>query len=310
MVAETVLTLLGILSLRTIKAPAVTAPRVSLPVVRPSGPLAFAPARKNLDSYGVDVSAKAYIVLDVKSGKVLAEKNADAPYPVASLTKLVTAMTVLDARPDFNRLIDMNASDRGRIGRIQVPLDERFSEGELMSYMLVASSNEAAHALMRSHGNQEFIEAMNRKAQEIGMAHARFYDPSGLDPRNAASARDVAMAMRAALEYPEIRERTKRSSFKAVGRLKNTPVLLKSTNLLLGSDLNREPYSIVAGKTGSLDEAGFCFAQTVSDADGHEVIAVVLGADTHFSRFQDVKSLTYWAYANYDWPAAAASARR
>lgn len=309
MVAETVLTLLGILSLRTIKAPAVVAPSVGLPVVRASGPMAYAPTRKNFDSYGVDVSARSYIVLDVKSGKVLAEKGADAPYPVASLTKLVTAMTILDMEPDFARLIDMNASDRGRIGRIQVPLDERFTEGELLSYMLVASSNEAAHALMRAHGNQEFIEAMNRKAKDIGMTHAKFYDASGLDPRNTASARDIAMALRAALDYPEISDRTKRASFKAVGRIKNTSVLLKSTNLLLASDLNRDPYTIVAGKTGSLDEAGFCFAQAVSDASNHEIIAVVLGAETHYSRFQDVKSLTYWAYANYEWPALAAAGR-
>jgi D-alanyl-D-alanine endopeptidase (penicillin-binding protein 7) len=119
---------------------------------------------------------------------------------------------------------------------------------------------------------------MNAKAQILGMRQAHFDDPTGLDSNNQASAHDVALALRAALHYPEIREITKISKIQLIGRATAKPYLIDSTNLLLGSFLNRDPYRIVAGKTGSLPEAGFCLAQATEDKGGHEVIVVVLGS--------------------------------
>lgn len=311
MFAETLIALFSILSLQALTPPVEPATQLrSLPVAKYVAPVYAAPVKKNQSSFGVDVTARSAVVIDVKSGHVLFEKNPDLTLPIASLTKLVTAMTVLDSNPDLGGFIDMSPADRGRIGTTYVELDDRFTTEELLSLMLVGSSNEAAHALARAHGGDTFIEAMNKKARDIGMKTALFEDSSGLDPDNHASAKDVALAMRAVLQYPVIQEITKRNRVEVLGRRSGRSYVLNSTNLLLTSALNQEPYEIVAGKTGSLPEAGFCFAQTTKNAAGDEVIAVVLASDSHFSRFQDVKALTYWTFENFLWPVRGERASR
>ncbi len=303
MFAETLIALFSILSLQAISAPVEPSTQLrSLPVAKYVAPVYAAPVKKNHTSFGVDVTADSAVVMDVKSGHILFEKNPDEARPVASLTKLVTAMTLLDLSPDLDAFLDMSPVDKGRIGTTYVELDDRFTTRELIELMLVGSSNEAAHALARTHGGDEFIEKMNQKAKSIGLKTAEFHDASGLNPHNKASAKDIALAMRAVLRYPVIQEITKFSRIEVVGKRSGRSYSLNSTNLLLRSQLNQEPYTIIAGKTGSLPEAGFCFAQTTADKDGHEVIAVVLNSDTHFARFQDVKALTYWSFENFLWP--------
>jgi len=212
--------------------------------------------------------------------------------------------------PDLDAFIDMNPSDKGRIGTTYVELNDRFTTRELISLMLVGSSNEAAHALARAHGGDAFMAAMNKKGRDIGMKSAEFYDSSGLNPNNKASAKDVALAMRAVLKYQVIQDITKQTETHVVGRRSGRTYSLDSTNLLLSSQLNREPFEIMAGKTGSLPEAGFCFAQTTKNQAGDEVIAVVLHSNSHFARFQDVKALTYWTFENFLWPVRSEQARR
>lgn len=311
MFAETLIALFSILSLQAISAPVQPATQLrSLPVAKYIAPVYAAPVKKNHSSFGVDVTATAAVVMDVKSGHVLFEKNPDASMPIASLTKLVTAMTLLDSDVDLESFIDMSSVDKGRIGTTYVELDDRFTTKELLSLMLIGSSNEAAHALARTHGDEAFIAAMNKKAKDIGMKTAEFYDASGLNPRNRASAKDIALAMRAVLQYQVIQDVTRRTKIEVVGRRSGRSYSLNSTNLLLNSQLNDKPYQIIAGKTGSLPEAGFCFAQATQNETGDEIIAVVLASDTHFARFQDAKALTYWTFDNFLWPVRQAKASR
>lgn len=303
MFAETIIALFSILSLQAISAPVEPSTQLrSLPVAKYVAPVYAAPVKKNQSSFGVDVTASSAVVMDVRSGHVLFEKNPDQAMPVASLTKLVTAMTLLDMEPELDAFIDMSPVDKGRIGTTYVELDDRFTTRELIELMLIGSSNEAAHALARAYGGEEFITAMNKKAVDIGMKTARFYDSSGLNPNNKASAKDIALAMRAVLQYQVIQDITKQSKADVVGRRSGRAYSLDTTNLLLSSQLNQAPYEIVAAKTGSLPEAGFCFAQTTRNDSGDEIIAVVLHSDTHFARFQDVKALTYWTFENFLWP--------
>jgi len=310
MFAETLIALLGILSLQAISAPVEPSAQLrSLPIVKYVAPIYAAPVKKNHDSFGVDVTASAAVVMDVKSGHILFEKNSDEALPIASLTKLITAMTLLDSKPDLDEVIQMKPEDKGEIGTTYVELDDRFTTRELLRLMLVGSSNEAAHALARSHGGDAFIQAMNEKARAIGLKSVELYESSGLNPHNRASAKDIALAMRAVLRYPIIQEITELPKVSVVGRKSGRTYTLHSTNLLLGSQLNKEPYTIVAGKTGSLPEAGFCFAQTTKNKDGDEIIAVVLHAETHFARFQDVKALTYWTFDNFLWPVSSPAPR-
>lgn len=274
----------------------------SLPVARYiPGPQP--PVKKDFNSFGIETTARAAIVIDVASGEILYEKNAKTAYPIASLTKLATAMTLLDLNLPMDEEVTILKEDDPKEGRAVFPEGERFTRRELLRALLIGSVNIAGETLARSAGGREaFIASMNAKAQRIGMSQASFRDPTGLNSQNQASAHDVALILRAALSYPDIREITKMERIELVGRATEKPYLIKSTNLLLNSFLNKAPYDIIAGKTGSLQEAGFCFAQATRNKEGHEIIAVVLGSDNHFSRFQDAKALTYWAFETFAWP--------
>lgn len=303
MFAESFIAVLGLLALQESVPPPIVGSTPSLPVARAILPAEPSPQKKDRNSLGVSVTSKASAVMDVKSGSFLYKKDADRPYSIASLSKLITAMVVLDEDPQLQDVIELLGEDEPKGFKVSLLRGEKMTKEELLSMLLVGSDNEAANAFARLHGGRELFEAkMNRKAAELGMRQAFFADPSGLDARNRASAADVALAMRAALGYEKIRETTKHRSLTIVGRTSGHPYVIKSTNLLLGSGLNTDGYEIEAGKTGSLDEAGFCLAQTTKDPNGHEIIVVSLGSETHFSRFDDVKALTYWTFQAYEWP--------
>lgn len=257
------------------------------------------PAKIDPNSLGVQTSSKAAIVVDVGSGAVLYSKNAEIPYPIASLSKLLTAMVVLDQglRPDDP--ITIQDEDLEAIGRRYFEAGETMTRGDAFKAMLVSSVNEIANAFGRtsSGGREAFLEAMRKKADTLGLEHTTLRDMSGIDPRNSASASDVARLFRSATAYPLMRELTGFELSTEGGRV----VRMEPTNELLPSYLNKEPYKVIIGKTGSLPEAGFCFGQVTRSADGHAVIAVELGSDNHFSRFQDIKALTQWAFDAYRW---------
>jgi len=304
MTADTLIALVGAFALHAMREP--TLPQAvlhPLPAVR--SVTDSWPTRKEGASLGVEVSAKAAIVMDVDSGAVLFEKNADEALPIASLTKLVTAMTYLDQRPDASKVIEILPEDMGAIGGSELKAGDSLTANNVFQAMLVGSLNESADALARvAMGREAFVAAMNKKAEALGMRGAHFVDPSGLDSQNKATARDVAIALKAASAYPEIREAMAKSALTLPSKVNAKPYQIKSTNLLLTTDINRAPYKIVAAKSGTLPEAGYCFAQITQGPDGHRVIALVLGDDAHFTRFQDVKALTYWAFRSFDWPHA------
>lgn len=300
MTPELVVFMAGTLVLRALAEPDTLAVH-RLPTAKYVSSNSPAPVKKDETTLGVVVSASAAVVMDAGSGELLYEKDPDEPMPLASLTKLVAAMTYLDTKPDLSKPVALNAVDNG-IGREIVPLDETFTGQDVLQALLVGSANEAANALARTHGGKAaFVEAMNKKAKSIGMERTVFVDASGEDPRNRGTARDVATALKAAMAYPEIANAASKSQVSVKGTKK--AYLVKSTNLLIGSELNRGEYRVVAAKTGTLPEAGYCFAQATRDAQGHTIISVVLGGETHYSRFQDVKAMTYWAFRSYAWPA-------
>jgi D-alanyl-D-alanine endopeptidase (penicillin-binding protein 7) len=301
MTAETMIVLIGSLALQAARQTPLNGLN-GFPVAKYVAVTSEAPIKRNQATLGIDVDAKAAVVMDVASGQMLYEKDSHIAYPVASLSKILTAMVFLDGKPNLDEQVTFLAEDDGSAGKTVFPTGESLTKREVLQSLLIGSVNEAANVLARTSGGREaFVAAMNRKARAIGMEHAIFHDPSGLDARNKASARDVALALRAALNYPELRQTTEQSAVNLTGRALNRKYQIKTTNLLLASDLNRKPYHIVAAKTGTLPEAGYCMAQATRDAAGHEVIAVVLGGGTHYTRFQDVKALTYWSFQNFEW---------
>ncbi len=265
-------------------------------------PLPTVPQKRKLESMGMKTSARSAFVADVASGSVLYAKDPHRVSPIASLTKLVTAMVFLDQKPDLAKRVTIEEVDEDIESKVILEPHDEFTQGELLNAMLVGSVNAAANALARtSLGTEKFVEAMNVKMRQLGLRSPMFVDVSGLDPNNRAHAADVAAIISTALRYPEIREATKRSEISIVSSTTKKEFRIKSTNFLLSSYLNQKPYSILLAKTGSLPRAGFCMAQVTKNAEGHEVVAVELGSENTFSRFQDIKALTAWAFDAYRW---------
>lgn len=267
-----------------------------------------APVKKRKDSLGILTTAKSALVVDVGSGSVLFAKNANAERPIASLTKLITAMVVLDQGLNGDEKITLEAGDFEREGRPSLEPGDSMTRKEAFRALLVESVNELANAFARTspEGRAAFVEAMRAKAATLGLSKAVFLDPTGINPKDRASAADVAMMIRAALAYPEIRELGGAGQYdlKVANQASaggNRTIKIKPTNNLVTSYLNAKPYRIVAAKTGSLPEAGFNLAQVTKHPAGQQVIVVILGSGNHFARFQEVKGLTQWAFDAYEW---------
>lgn len=305
MFAESFVAMIGLASAQVVNGSALPRPvgLNQLPTAKYiDNSVALAPIKKDPANAGVQTTAKAAIIIDAQSGKTLYEMDAEQSYSIASLTKLMTAMVFLDSRPNLDEEVMMLPTDDPE-GKSTFAANERLTKRDLLRALLIASSNEAAVALARSTGDKaEFIKKMNEKASELGLHQAHFTDPSGYEPTNHASVKDVALMLRNSLNYPDVLAIANQPKVTIKGKASGRSYSFNTTNLLLTSFLNKAPFKIVAGKTGTLPEAGFCLAQVTKDQEGNQVVAVVLGSETHFSRFQDVKSLTYWAFQSYKWP--------
>lgn len=260
------------------------------------------PVKRRPNSLGVQTSGPSAFVADMATGKVLFAKDPHRVMPIASLTKLVTAMVFLDLNPDLNQKVVIAEADQDHVASIEIPTGETLTLDEVFKAMLIGSVNASANAVARvTVGQERFVQLMNKKVQDLGLKSPVFVEPSGVDPRNRANAADVAAILSYASGYAKIRQVAQLSNIVVHDQITKKELTIKSTNLLLGSYLNKQPYKIVAAKTGSLPEAGYCMAQVTSNADGHQIVAVELGSDNHFARYQDIKALTTWAFDAYEW---------
>lgn len=262
-----------------------------------------APTKKDPTRIGVETSARAALVADWKTGTALFEKNADEPQAIASITKLMTALVVLGEDPAWDAEVEVKAGDERPGGVPYLIPGERVTVRDLFNLSLVASSNGATVALARSTGLSEeaFAAKMNDVAATIGMTGSSFTEPTGLDATNVATARDVAILLRTALGKEEIRETVAKREYRFVAKT-GLSHAVRSTDELLGGFLSKDPYHFLGGKTGYIEEAGYCFAAAAENGNGDGVIAVVLGTPTKEKRFKEVKSLMFWAFDAYAWP--------
>ncbi len=248
-------------------------------------------------SIGVEVSAKAALVVDSKTDKILYTKNINSALPIASISKLMTALVLLDTNPDWQAEVIMQPSDEVYRAKY-VYRGESWSVRDLFWTMLVGSDNNATIALVRSTGLSlpEFVERMNKKALALQMTNTVFFDPTGLTEKNTASAHDVWQMAKAAWQSDLIRQPTSQSNFYLTTSDQKTRRVV-NTNLLFQSFLE-----VRAGKTGFIDEAGYCITTLLTNKDNHEVFLVVLGSATEDDRWQDAKALAWWTYNNWLWP--------
>jgi D-alanyl-D-alanine endopeptidase (penicillin-binding protein 7) len=227
------------------------------------------------------------------TGEIIYEKNADVRASIASLTKLMTAMVVLDSGLDLNKEIKLTKADIDRVKRTtsRLPIGTKLTKYELLKVALISSDNRAAFALSRSYpsGRKGFINAMNVKAIQLGMQNSQFRDPTGLDKRNISTAKDLLKLVRAAYQYSVIRDLTTTPSESIrVGRKRNS-IGFNNTNPLV----RKGAWNIGLSKTGFIRESGRCLVlQTIINDE--PIIIVLLNSYGKLTRFADVKRIRNW----------------
>ena len=232
------------------------------------------------------------LILD-RSGHVVYAKQVDTPRPIASITKLMTAMVILDSSLSLEQRITITKEDRDliRLTGSRLKYGATLSREELIRLALMSSENRAARALARTYpgGNQAFIRAMNRKAKALGMRNSRFSDAAGLDAGNIASARDVAVMVHAARGYPLIRQATTTRSMSVYPYKGRGELRFSNTNRLL----KNSAWEIKLSKTGYINEAGRCLVMQAEIAD-QPLVIVLLNSFGKLTPFGDSNRIRKW----------------
>ncbi len=243
----------------------------------------------------IALRSSSALVQDAASGEVVFGKNPEAVVPIASITKLMTAMVILDAGLDLEERVKLSREDavamKGSRSRLRTGLE--ISRGDLVLLSLMASENRAAAALGASYpgGLEAFVDAMNLKAAAIDMHDSRFVEPTGLSPANVSTASDLAKLVRAAHEYPLIREfSTKdRASIRVTSGRSTRALAYGNTNGLVRSKY----WDIELSKTGYISEAGRCLVMHVRLAE-KDLIVVLLDSWGKHSRIGDANRIRKW----------------
>lgn len=248
------------------------------------------------------VAAAAALVLDSADGQVRWAKDASTARPIASLTKLMTGLLIDEAEPAYGEPITISADDLPRPEpgvRLRVRPGDQLRRRDLLAAMLAGSANNAALALVRASGHDRpgFVETMNRRAAELGLATARFADPTGLDPGNVASAVDVASLLRATLARPELKRWLDRRTVTYTILTTGEKRTIRNPAFLYNRLLDERP--IEGSKTGFINEAGHCIALQARGAGGQSFFVIVLGSPTTTSRSRDAQALIDWAFTQF-----------
>ncbi|MDO8505109.1 MAG: D-alanyl-D-alanine carboxypeptidase family protein [bacterium] len=239
--------------------------------------------------------ATSVFLIDTKSGIIVGARHADNKRPIASITKLMTALVVLERNPDWNRhiIVDQKDQRKGDIARIFQ--GEEITIGDAWNLMLVASSNDAAALLSRAmFGSEEsFVEAMNKKARAIGLHRTHFKDPTGLHPGNTSTAREVAILARLALSFPEIRDTVSQKQVVFSPKGKSRRVAYSTNQLLRWFSL--PGVQLFGGKTGHIQESGYNLV-LAAGGQGQEFVGVILGSGSNNGRFEEMATLLKWGF--------------
>lgn len=241
-----------------------------------------------------DVRSAAFVIVDEQNEDVLLSRKADVAMPIASITKLMTALVVLEAGQPLDESLKITKADRdieiGRRSRLVV--GAALSRGELLHLALMSSENRAANALGRNYpgGVPGLLKAMNAKAKSLGMKHSRFADPTGLSSGNVASPRDLVKLVNAAARNPLIREySTDADETVTVGQ---HAVEYRNTNLLV-----RKPdWNVVVQKTGFTNAAGQCLVMKTI-IDERPVVMVLMNSFGKYTRVADARRVRKWMEA-------------
>ena len=272
------------------------------------GPGAAIASTLLLDGSKLKLASANVLVLDAGAGHPIYSKAADAVTPIASVTKLMTAMVVLDAAEPMDEMLAVDIADidqlKGSHSRLR--LGSELSRREMLRLALMASENRAASSLARHYpgGHDAVVEAMNRKAQSLGMSNTHFSDPTGLSSENVSTANDLAKMVRAAAGYQLIRDFTTTSSHYVEVQPAGNVLGFSNTNSLVRGG----QWDILLSKTGFIREAGKCLVMLVNIAS-RPVVIVLLDSYGKLTRVGDANRVKHWLETGESLPETALSKR-
>ena len=235
------------------------------------------------------IRAAAALLYNPRTDEILWASRGLDQRPIASITKVMTALVLLDLDPELTRDVVVSRRDVRRASTTRLARGERVTLDALLHLALIASDNVAARMLARASGwgTRLFVERMNRKAAELGLHGTRFVEPSGLDERNVSTPYDVARLIAVAGEVPALSRIMRKWTHRL--RTDRRRVNIRNTNRLL-----RSRHVIQGGKTGFINEAGFCLTALVDLPGADPVALVVLGARSNAGRFREARRLIEW----------------
>ena len=237
------------------------------------------------------LSSQSALIFNNKTGEVLYQKNPDRVMPIASISKLMSAMVVLDARLDMNEPITITEAEIDRLKGTgsRLSIGTTLTRGELLHLSLMSSENRATHALGRTYpgGMSAFVAAMNAKAQSLGMTSSRFYEPTGLNFQNVSTARDLNRMVAAASKYPLIRKNST-SNYGSVWTA-NGRQNYKNSNALV----REGSWNIELQKTGYIREAGRSMV-VKANVQNQPITIVLLNSPSSTTRVNDARKIESW----------------
>jgi D-alanyl-D-alanine endopeptidase (penicillin-binding protein 7) len=240
-----------------------------------------------------DLHAAAAIIYNPETGEVVWEENSQDKRSIASITKVMTAVVLLESDPDLAQMVTVDRNDTRGASTTYLRAGYHVSVRDLLHLLLISSDNAAARALARTSpwGPAGFVARMNEKATELGLQSTAYADPSGLDPANVSSAYDMARLITYAAGDERISDVMRKPDYTLT--LSRRPITIRSTNQLLSrTDMEG---SVLGGKTGFIGKSGYCLATLLKMPQVNQPVAVVvLGARSNAGRFTEVRNLFNW----------------
>jgi len=237
----------------------------------------------------------AAIVVDNQTDQMLYQKNCDEKRPIASITKLLAAIVLVEMEFDLNRKIMISSWDAKNSAKSHLKVGEKFLARDLFYAAMICSDNRAIKALSRSTNltYPEFVIKMNDKARELGLDSTCVVEPSGIFNDNISTARDCAKLLNVALNYPIVKSALtcqhyefRSLNHKRLHRIPNTNRMLKSK------------WYVDGGKTGYISASGFCLVNRMRDKSGNDITTVILGSPSNSYRFSETRKVADWAFSN------------
>jgi D-alanyl-D-alanine endopeptidase (penicillin-binding protein 7) len=249
-----------------------------------------------------DLRSSSVFILDATHSSVLYSRRADVPMPIASITKLMTALVVLQAEQSLDEAIQITRDDifRGKGAHSRLTPGTTLPRGDLLHLALMSSENRAAYTLGRHYpgGVPALVQAMNARAKALGMSHTHFVDPAGLSSANVASPEDLSKLVIAASENPIIREYSTDKGYAI--RAGRRMIDFRNTDSLVSNPT----WNIIVQKTGYISEAGKCLVMQAI-IEGRTVVIVLLDSFGKYTRVADAKRIKKWM----EWRLSAGLAR-